>query len=154
MKHFLKPKLLRRCYSKYENLIFEKKENIAIVKLNRPKALNALNKSLCVDLGNCFKEIENDSTIKVTILTGEGSKSFAAGADIKEMSSYNFIDVYKNNLFGELEVIKRARKPIIAAVNGFGIFKLLKVALGGGCELAMTCDIIIASENAKFGQPG
>lgn len=130
---------------KYENLIFEKVDKVALIKLNRPKALNALNKALCAEIGKAIQEVESSKDLKVAIITGEGPKSFVAGADIKEMSTQSFMDVYKNELFGELAILTKAKKPIIAAVNGF--------ALGGGCELAMMCDIIIASENAKFGQP-
>eukprot|EP01080_Neovahlkampfia_damariscottae_P003253 gene3253-5696_t len=144
-KQVLKSHQIFRQYSKkYENILFEVVDNVAVIKLHRPKALNALSKGLCTDLGNAITEVEKDDNIKVTIITGEGQKSFAAGADIKEMSTKKYMEVYKENLFGELDVIPVARKPIIAAVNGF--------ALGGGCELAM-CDIILASENAKFGQP-
>lgn len=129
----------------YQNLIFETVENVAVIKLNRPKALNALNKALCTEIGQVIKEIESNKDLRVIVITGEGQKAFVSGADIKEMSTQTFMDVYKNQLFGELTPLKEAKKPVIAAVNGF--------ALGGGCELAMMCDIIIASEKAKFGQP-
>jgi enoyl-CoA hydratase len=131
--------------NKYENLTYEKKENgVALITLYRPKALNALNKALCQELGQLIQAIEKDSSVRVTVLTGS-EKAFAAGADIKEMSTMSYMDTYKNNLFGDLDVIPLAKKPIIAAVNGY--------ALGGGCELAMMCDFIIAGDNAKFGQP-
>jgi enoyl-CoA hydratase len=95
---------LRQYSKKYENILYEIIDNVALIKLNRPKALNALNKALCTDLGNAISEIEKDSKIKVTIITGEGQKSFAAGADIKEMSEKSYMQVYQQNLFGELDV--------------------------------------------------
>lgn len=119
---------------------------VALVELNRPKALNALCEQLCRELGQVFAELESDPQVRCTVLTGlQGSKAFAAGADIKEMKDLSFMEVYKQNLFGDLDAVARAKKPIVAAVNGF--------ALGGGCELAMMCDIIYASDKAKFGQP-
>lgn len=119
---------------------------VALVELNRPKALNALCDQLCHELGQVFADIENDPNVKCSVLTGlQGSKAFAAGADIKEMKDLSYMDVYGKNLFGDLDTVAQAKKPIIAAVNGF--------ALGGGCELAMMCDIIYASDKAKFGQP-
>ena len=96
--------ILRQYSKKYENILFEVIDNVAVIKLHRPKALNALSKALCTDLGNAIKEVENDKNIKVTIITGEGNKSFAAGADIKEMSTKSYMEVYKENLFGELDV--------------------------------------------------
>jgi enoyl-CoA hydratase len=130
---------------KYNNIIFEMKDNgVALITLNRPKALNALNQELCRELGDAITAIEKDTSVRATVITGN-EKAFAAGADIKEMSTLSFMDVYKVGLFSALDVIPRARKPIIAAVNGY--------ALGGGCELAMMCDFIIAGDKAKFGQP-
>jgi enoyl-CoA hydratase len=96
--------ILRQYSKKYENILYEVIENVALIKLNRPKALNALNKALCTDLGDAISEIEKDQKIKVTIITGEGQKSFAAGADIKEMSEKSYMQVYQQNLFGELDV--------------------------------------------------
>jgi len=137
--------LSRRLLSSVEKLVkLSVQDKVAVVSLNRPKALNALNAELVAEIGNTFEALEDDDRVSAIILTGEG-KAFAAGADIKEMSAQNFSQVYTGRLFGELEKLKAVRKPIIAAVNGY--------ALGGGCELAMSCDIIIASEKAIFGQP-
>lgn len=112
--------------------------------LNRPKQLNALNADLVNELADNLVKYDADPSLSVAIITGEG-RAFVAGADIKAMSSKGFVDLYKNNMFRGLEVVASTRKPTIAAVNGF--------ALGGGCELAMCCDIIVASEKAVFGQP-
>jgi len=128
----------------YETILVDAKDGVGYVKLNRPKALNALNEQLQNDVVGALEKFDNDAAIKAIILTGEGDKAFAAGADIKMMAPKNYMDVYKGKLFGNWDKMKQIRKPIIAAVNGF--------ALGGGCELAMMCDIIVASENAKFGQ--
>lgn len=130
----------------YTNVIFEKEGNIAIVKVNRPKALNALNCKTLRELDSIVQEISEDKEIYAVILTGEG-KAFVAGADISEMKEFNAIEgkafgVLGNKVFRNLE---KLGVPVIAAVNGF--------ALGGGCELAMACDIRIASSKAKFGQP-
>lgn len=129
----------------FETIIFEKSENIAIITLNRPEALNALNKKLMNELGQAIEIIENDDEIGAAIITGS-QKAFAAGADIKEMADFTFADAYGQDFITKnWEAAAKARKPIIAAVAGF--------ALGGGCELAMMCDFIIAADNAKFGQP-
>lgn len=129
----------------FETVIFEKIENIAIITLNRPEALNALNQTLMTELGQALEIIENDNEIGATIITGS-NKAFAAGADIKEMADFTFADAYGQDFITKnWEAASKARKPIIAAVAGF--------ALGGGCELAMMCDFIIAADNAKFGQP-
>ncbi|KAJ1652873.1 hypothetical protein IWQ61_006886 [Dispira simplex] len=128
----------------YKNLLVETRDKVALVTLNRPKALNALCSELFHELNQVVAEMDNNKTIGAIVLTGS-PKAFAAGADIKEMCNTNFVDNYKNNFLGHWTQITEARKPIIAAVNGF--------ALGGGCELAMMCDIIYAGEKAVFGQP-
>jgi enoyl-CoA hydratase len=118
---------------------------VAIVTLNRPKQLNALNDQLMTELGSALSAFDADDSIGCIIITGS-EKAFAAGADIGGMGSYSFADVYKNDFITRnWEQIRSVRKPVIAAVSGF--------ALGGGCELAMMCDFIIAADNAKFGQP-
>jgi enoyl-CoA hydratase len=118
---------------------------VGIVTLNRPKALNALNGALMDELGQALKAFDADEAIGCMIITGS-EKAFAAGADISAMAQLNFTDVYKEDFITRnWETIRSIRKPVIAAVSGF--------ALGGGCELAMMCDFIIAAENAKFGQP-
>lgn len=117
----------------------------AIITLNRPKQLNALNDALMDELGAALSAFDNDDDIGCIIITGS-EKAFAAGADIGAMASYTFADVYKGDyITRNWEAIRRIRKPVIAAVSGF--------ALGGGCELAMMCDFIIAADTAKFGQP-
>ncbi len=131
----------------YKNVLLEKEGNIAVVTINRPKALNALNSETLVDLNAVIEDLENDDNIYVVILTGAGQKAFVAGADITEMKDLSVQEGRKfsnlgNKVFRRLENIE---KPIIAAVGGF--------ALGGGCELSLACDIRIASEKAKFGQP-
>ena len=118
---------------------------VAIVQLNRPKALNALNQGLMVELGQALLAFDADPAIGCIILTGN-EKAFAAGADIGAMATYGFADVYNADYITKnWETIRQVRKPVIAAVSGF--------ALGGGCEVAMMCDFIIAADNAKFGQP-
>ena len=118
---------------------------VAIITLNRPKQLNALNSELMVEMGTALKLFDADPHIGCIILTGS-EKAFAAGADIGAMATYSYADVYKNDyITRDWETLRSIRKPIIAAVSGF--------ALGGGCEVAMMCDIIIAADNARFGQP-
>ena len=131
----------------YENLLFEVSDNVAIVSINRPKVLNALNAGVLSDLTDAFLRIGTDPEIRVVILTGAGEKSFVAGADISQMPSF---DPVKGELFAAMgqevfNAIQNCPKPVIAAVNGY--------ALGGGTEIAMACDFIYASEKAKFGQP-
>ena len=130
----------------YENIKFECRENIAYVTVNRPKAMNALNMDVLHELYDVFTKIEDDSDVRAVILTGEG-RAFVAGADIAQMNQLNAIEGRQMMTMGHkvMNLIESIEKPVIAAVNGF--------ALGGGCELSMACDIRIASEKAKFGQP-
>jgi len=131
----------------YSNILVSKKgekENVGFIQLNRPKALNSLNTPLMQELLVALKTFQDDDTIGCCVITGN-EKAFAAGADIKEMKSLSFQQHYKTNYLGDWSGITKIQKPIIAAVNGY--------ALGGGCELAMMCDIIYAGENAFFGQP-
>jgi enoyl-CoA hydratase len=131
----------------YENIIFEIKEGIATVTFNRPKALNALNAALLAELSKALDEIAADEDIRVLVLTGAGDKSFVAGADITELATFNSLQAKNFATNGHAIINKLQQLPIavIAAVNGF--------ALGGGTEIAIACDFIYASENAKFGQP-
>ncbi|MET0500779.1 MAG: enoyl-CoA hydratase-related protein [Candidatus Binatia bacterium] len=128
----------------FENVIVEKDGSIAVVTLNRPQQLNALSYDLVKDLSLAMQELDADDEIRVMIVTG-GEKVFAAGADIKEMAERGPFDPRIQERLAYRDRINRIKKPVIAAVSGF--------ALGGGCELAMSCDIIIASETARFGQP-
>jgi enoyl-CoA hydratase len=128
----------------YQNIIVETKGRVGIIRLNRPQTLNALNGALKAELGQAIEAFDADANIGCMLLTGS-DKAFAAGADIKEMADKTFIEAYLGNFAGNWNAAARARKPVVAAVAGF--------ALGGGCELAMQCDIIIAADNAKFGQP-
>ncbi|MBX3489868.1 enoyl-CoA hydratase [Parvibaculum sp.] len=129
----------------YENILVEKKGAVGLITLNRPDALNALNKALMDELTAVLDAWESDDDIHCIVLTGS-AKAFAAGADIKEMQPKSYMDVYKEDFItANWERVTRCRKPVIAAVAGY--------ALGGGCELAMMCDFIIAAETAKFGQP-
>eukprot|EP01102_Stenamoeba_stenopodia_P017692 TRINITY_DN637_c0_g2_i1.p1 TRINITY_DN637_c0_g2~~TRINITY_DN637_c0_g2_i1.p1 ORF type:complete len:342 (+),score=81.07 TRINITY_DN637_c0_g2_i1:75-1100(+) len=128
----------------FETLKVEKRQNTAVVTLFRPKALNALCQKLGEELVEATQKLDADASVSAIVITGS-EKAFAAGADIKEMAPLSFIDTYGKGLFQNWDAILRVKKPIIAAVNGY--------ALGGGCELAMMCDIIIAGEKATFGQP-
>ena len=129
----------------YENILVERRGGVGLVTLNRPKALNALNAALIAELGAAFDELEGDAAIAAIVLTG-GEKAFAAGADIKEMAGKSYMQAYSEDFITRgWERVAQCRKPVIAAVGGF--------ALGGGCEVAMMCDIVIAAENARFGQP-
>jgi enoyl-CoA hydratase len=129
----------------YETLIVEVEEHVALVRLNRPDALNALNAQLLSELARAMAELQANDKVRCIVLTGS-EKAFAAGADIKMMSGKGFVDVFSEDLFtADSEAIMRVRKPVIAAVSGY--------ALGGGCELAMMCDFIICADSAKFGQP-
>jgi enoyl-CoA hydratase len=129
----------------YENILVEQQGKVGLIRLNRPKALNALNDQLMDELGHALTKFDGDEGVGCIVLTGS-EKAFAAGADIVAMANYSYMDVYKNGyITRNWEQIRNIRKPVIAAVSGY--------ALGGGCELAMMCDFIIAAENAKFGQP-
>ena len=129
----------------YETIIVDIEDHVCTIKLNRPDALNALNSQLLGELSTALREADGNEKVRVIILTGS-QKAFAAGADIKEMSEKTFVEVFLADFFGpEHDAVTKVRKPIIAAVAGY--------ALGGGCELAMMCDFIIAADNAKFGQP-
>ncbi len=129
----------------YENILVEIRERAGLITLNRPKALNALNDRLMDELGEALLAFDGNEAIGAMVITGS-EKAFAAGADIGAMSTWSYMDVFKSEYISRnWETIKRIRKPVIAAVSGY--------ALGGGCELVMMCDIVIASETARFGQP-
>lgn len=133
--------------SEYNNILLEKEQSIATVTINRPKSLNALNKETLEEMLSCFRELGEDRSVKVVIITGAGEKAFVAGADISFMQGLN---PDQGKVFGRLghavtRTIENLPQPVIAAINGF--------ALGGGCELALSCDIRLAADNAKFGQP-
>src|SRR5580704_18902346 len=135
----------RRPDMDYQNILVATHGAVATITLNRPKALNALNSELLHDLVQALEAIEADENLHVVVLTGS-ERAFAAGADIKEMAPKSYMDMYKTNFFADAaDRIAAIRKPIIGAVAGY--------ALGGGCELAMLCDFVIAADNAKFGQP-
>lgn len=128
----------------YKTIQVETKGRVGVVTLDRPDALNALNQKLAEELLQALEAFNSDDKIGCIVLTGS-EKAFAAGADIKEMQPLEYMDVYKDNFLGSWDQLANLRKPVIAAVAGY--------ALGGGCELAMMCDFIIAADNAKFGQP-
>ena len=129
----------------YETVILERKGAVGLITLNRPQALNALSASLIRDLGAALDELEADGAIGAIVITGS-DKAFAAGADIKEMADRSYMDVYLSDFITKgWERVGTCRKPVVAAVAGY--------ALGGGCEIAMMCDTIIAADTAKFGQP-
>ena len=129
----------------YENILVETRGRVGLVTLNRPKALNALNDALMDELGAALTAFDQDEGIGAIVITGS-DRAFAAGADIGMMAKYSFMDVYKGDyITRNWETIRKIRKPVIAGVAGY--------ALGGGCELAMLCDMIVASETARFGQP-
>lgn len=128
----------------YETILVEQRGAVTLITLNRPQALNALNSQVLVEMIQAFADFDADTTQVCAVVTGS-EKAFAAGADIKEMADKDFAEMYATNLFQGWEKVTATRKPWIAAVNGF--------ALGGGCELAMMADIILAGDSAKFGQP-
>ena len=129
----------------YETIIVDVKDSVALITLNRPEALNALNSKLLGELSKALEDADKSDKVRCIVIAGS-DKAFAAGADITEMADKSFVEMYTSNFFGDdSERFLRVRKPIIAAVSGY--------ALGGGCELAMMCDFIIAADTAKFGQP-
>ena len=128
----------------YETIITERQDGHAIIRLNRPKALNALSNQLIGEVIEAMDGLEADAKVSVIVITGS-EKAFAAGADIKEMADLSFIEAFQTNHAEALERVTRCRKPVIAAVAGY--------CLGGGCELAMACDIVLAADTAKFAQP-
>ena len=128
----------------YQSILVDTRGHVGVVTLNRPKALNALNGAVIAELGQALDDFEADDGIGCIVITGS-EKAFAAGADIKEMQAKTFMEAYKEDFTGAWERVVRCRKPMIAAVAGY--------ALGGGCELAMMCDFIIAADTARFGQP-
>jgi enoyl-CoA hydratase len=130
--------------SEYKNILLTRDGFVATIQLNRPKALNALNIELMTELVDCLESLDQDESIRAIVLTGS-ERAFAAGADIKEMAEATAVEMLTRDQFARWDRIRKIKKPIIAAVSGF--------ALGGGCELMMHCDIIVASETARIGQP-
>ncbi len=128
----------------YQNILVETRGKVGIIRLNRPQVLNALNAALVSELNAAVQAFEADASVACLLITGS-EKAFAAGADIKEMAEKTYMDAFMGDFAAAWDPLARARKPVIAAVAGF--------ALGGGCELAMMCDLVIAADNAKFGQP-
>jgi enoyl-CoA hydratase/carnithine racemase len=128
----------------YETILVETLDRVGLIRLNRPKALNALNSTLLHELMEVLENFDADDGIGAMVITGN-EKAFAAGADIKQMSDASFVEMLKSDFIPTFDRIRSIKKPVIAAVSGW--------ALGGGCELAMACDMIVASEEAKFGQP-
>src|SRR6202051_5097872 len=131
----------------YENILFDKKDGIAYITFNRPKVLNALNRKIVAELQDALLKARDDASVRVLILTGAGEKSFVAGADIGELAQRTAVDGKDFSLFGQgvFHLLETLGKPSICAINGF--------ALGGGCELALSCSIRIASKKAELGQP-
>lgn len=131
----------------YKTLLYEKREGIGYVTVNRPEKLNALNHTVIAELDACFQEIQQDAAVRAVILTGAGEKAFIAGADINELAVQTPVEGKETSMRGQrvLDLIENLGKPVIAALNGY--------ALGGGCELAMACTLRIAAENARLGQP-
>jgi enoyl-CoA hydratase len=128
----------------YQTIIVETQGRVGVIRLNRPQALNALNAALIAELGRAIQAFDADADVGCILITGS-EKAFAAGADIKEMAGKSFEEAYMGDFAADWDHVSRARKPVVGAVAGF--------ALGGGCELAMQCDVLIAADNAKFGQP-
>ncbi|HWG26444.1 enoyl-CoA hydratase [Actinospica sp.] len=130
--------------TQYDTIIVEQRDRIGLITLNRPEALNALNTQLMTDVVAAAEAFDRDPGVGCLVLTGS-ERAFAAGADIKEMASLEFVDVYLKDQFADWDRFARLRKPVVGAVAGY--------ALGGGCELAMMCDVLLAADTAKFGQP-